>query len=367
MKSGAFSPENYDSLLKEKAEALEQQFSLFNMPSLDIYSSEPANYRMRAEFRVWHEGERLHYAMFDPKDKSKPYFLENFPIASRRINELMPVLIELLGSSKVLSKRLFQIEFLTTQTNEALISLIYHRPLGDEWLVEARQLEEQLGIFVIGRSRKQKCVLTKEYVTETLTVSGKKWLYQQYENSFTQPNAGVNEKMLAWAENIAREISLENKSDLVELYCGNGNFTCVLAPHFNKVLATEISKTSVKSATYNFGLNGIDNVAIARMSSEEFTQALNRERAFRRLKGIDLDDYQFSTIFVDPPRAGLDDKTLSLVQRFDRIIYISCNPETLCGNIKVLNKTHSLKRFALFDQFPYTDHAESGVVLEKNR
>ena len=94
------------------------------------------------------------------------------------------------------------------------------------------------------------------------------------------------------------------RTDLLELYCGNGNFTAVLAQHFKSVLATEISKISVRSAETNFTHNKVDNVSVVRMSSEEFTQALNGERPFRRLKDIDLDSYNFSTIFVDPPRAG---------------------------------------------------------------
>ena len=88
-------------------------------------------------------------------------------------------------------------------------------------------------------------------------------------------------------------------------------------------------------------------------------------REFRRLKGVNLDDYQFSTIFVDPPRAGLDQETLELVQQFDNILYISCNPETLADNMETLHQTHQIKRFALFDQFPYTHHIELGVLLQR--
>ncbi|EOA3792905.1 tRNA (uridine(54)-C5)-methyltransferase TrmA, partial [Acinetobacter baumannii] len=73
----------------------------------------------------------------------------------------------------------------------------------------------------------------------------------------------------------------------------------------------------------------------------------------------------FDTVFVDPPRAGIDDETLKLLQSFERIIYISCNPNTLYENLKTLTQTHRVTKFALFDQFPYTHHVESGVLLEK--
>ena len=89
------------------------------------------------------------------------------------------------------------------------------------------------------------------------------------------------------------------------------------------------------------------------------------EREFSRLKGIDLSSYQCNTIFVDPPRAGLDDETVKMVQAYDNILYISCNPDTLADNLAVLNQTHKITRFALFDQFPYTHHMESGVYLQR--
>jgi len=83
------------------------------------------------------------------------------------------------------------------------------------------------------------------------------------------------------------------------------------------------------------------------------------------LKDIELDDYNFSTVFVDPPRAGLDEQTLELVKRFDNIIYISCNPNTFIENAKALEVDYEITDFAAFDQFPYTHHLEVGAILSK--
>ena len=151
--------------------------------------------------------------------------------------------------------------------------------------------------------------------------------------------------------------------DLLELYCGLGNFSLPLAQNFRRVLATEISKPSVAAAQYNIAANNIDNVTILRMSSEEFTAAITGQQTFSRLEGIDLASYQCDTILVDPPRAGLDDATLEMVSGYQNIVYISCNPDTLADNLEVLQHTHEIKRFALFDQFPYTHHVETGVYL----
>ncbi|WP_461535939.1 tRNA (uridine(54)-C5)-methyltransferase TrmA [Spongorhabdus nitratireducens] len=361
MTPGAIFPEQYTALLDDKAARLRADFGPFDVPELEVFRSRDRHFRMRAEFKIWRHDGKLDYAMFRKGCKNEPILLQDYPIGSEAINALMQPLLDACREQEVLAHRLFQIEFLSTLSGEMLVTLIYHKALGEEWIEAARPLQKQFNIKLIGRARKQKIVLEEDFVTEALTVNGRIWRYQQVENSFTQPNAGINEQMLGWAEGATTDFS----GDLLELYCGNANFTCVLSRNFDKVLATEISKTSVNSARHNFSLNGVRNAEIARMSSEEFTQAMNKEREFNRLKGIDLDSYEFSTVFVDPPRSGLDKGTEALVQRFDNIVYISCNPETLRENLETLTQTHSVERFALFDQFPYTDHAECGVLLKR--
>ena len=63
--------------------------------------------------------------------------------------------------------------------------------------------------------------------------------------------------------------------------------------------------------------------------------------------------------------AKLDEATVELVKQFDNILYISCNPETLKNNLDSICETHTIEHFAIFDQFPYTHHLESGVLLKK--
>ena len=262
----------------------------------------------------------------------------------------------------ILSKRLYQIDFLSTLSGDTLVTLIYHRRLDDEWQAAAQAIAERFNIQLIGRSKKQKLVLDRDYVLEQLPVDGRHYAYHQYEGGFTQPNGEVNAKMVSWAK---ARCGQNPEADLLELYCGNGNFTIPLASHFRRVLATEISKTSVKAAHENFAMNAVHNAVMLRMSSEELTSALNKERSFRRLAGVDLDSYAINTVLVDPPRAGLDDASREFIGRFQRIVYISCNPNTLHRDLEILAKTHEVNNFALFDQFPYTHHMECGVFLTK--
>lgn len=356
-----FTPEAYPQLLAEKAEELRQQFAPLQAPELEVFASDPAYFRMRAEFRLWHEGEDLYYAMYEPGEGRKHYRVDQFPIAGRLINELMPKLLDAIRDKEILRFKLFQVDFLTTLSGQALISLLYHKPLDETWLEQAHWLREHLGVELVGRSRKKKFKVKQDWVEETLTVEGRQLHYKQVENSFTQPNAKVAEAMLEWALSVSREEGLAG--DLLELYCGNGNFSLALASHYRRVLGTEIAKSSVYAAQYNIERNHIDNVRIGRMSSEEFSAAMLGQGGGFRFSELNLADYDFTTVLVDPPRAGLDEDTIELVRRYRHILYISCNPDTLFANVEALADTHRIARFALFDQFPYTHHKEAGVLL----
>ena len=157
-------------------------------------------------------------------------------------------------------------------------------------------------------------------------------------------------------------------------------------------------------ARQNLVANQLTNVRVARLSAEEFSAAMEGVRTFARLDeaGVALPgDYTFSTLFVDPPRAGLDrvcprltrcahltrhcctcvhasslwrvvvhcvrgaGVCIDLCRGFVRILYISCNPATLARDVRALSATHAIERCAAFDQFPYTPHLECGVLLRR--
>ncbi|THF62004.1 tRNA (uridine(54)-C5)-methyltransferase TrmA [Pseudothauera rhizosphaerae] len=357
-----FDPARYDALLADKLARFKADFAPLGLPEPQVFTSAPLHYRLRAEFRLWHHAGRVDYAMFDAANPKQPILLEDFPAAAEPIARAMPRLRDALIASDELKRRIFQVEFLATLSGELMVSLVYHRKLDAGWEIAAHALAADLGAQIIGRSRGQKIVLDRDWLLEAFDVDGLPLRYQQIEGSFTQPNGGVNRKMLAWA----RARAAGAGGDLLELYCGNGNFTFALAPLFDRVLATELSKSSVRAAQYNMDANGARNITLVRMSSEELADAMAGGREYRRMQGVDLAGYRFSTLFVDPPRAGLDPATLALAQRFDRILYISCNPHTLRANAAALAATHRIAAAAVFDQFPYTPHLECGLLLERH-
>lgn len=357
-----FDQSTYAAQLNEKAERLKALLAPFGVTELDCYESPKSHYRQRAEFHIRHHEGRAYYAMNETVDGKKRWReVTTFPVASHAINNLMPKLMEQINGNEALQHRLFQIEFHGTSTGDMLTTLIYHRQLDDAWKEEALKLQDELDTQIIGRARKQRVVLGRDWVTEVFNVIDQTFIYRQFENAFAQPNAEVCKHMLSWAI----EQTDFAGGDLLELYCGNGNFTLPLAKNFDRVLATEISKTAIKGLQFNIDENSANNITHARLSAEEMVEALDKVRPFRRLAEVDLDSYNFTTLMVDPPRAGLDQTVRDLAMRFDNVLYISCNPETLARDLEQLSERFEVKQAALFDQFPYTHHMESGVWLVK--
>jgi tRNA (uracil-5-)-methyltransferase len=127
------------------------------LPPTEVHESARANFRMRAEFRVWHDGDRSYLAMFDSDDPKTPIEVPAFPMGSERINDLMPRFLEEIGKSEVIRRKLFQVNFLTTRKGDALVSMLYHKPVKTEgWAEAAETMRQRLGVSIIGRSRKQK-------------------------------------------------------------------------------------------------------------------------------------------------------------------------------------------------------------------
>ena len=350
----------YEAQLNEKVQRNKERFAPYFSKDFSVYKSLDEHYRARAEFKIWHHGDDISYAM-NHIDKKGVVLIDECPQVNEYIAALMPQLIAAIKENDI-DFKLFGADFLSSSSGEIVVSLLYHRALDEAWQEKAKKIAQNLNICMIGRSRKQKVVIGEDYITETLHVNGDIYKFQYIENSFTQPNPRVNEQMIAWAD----DKFSDTQGDLLELYCGAGNFTIPFAKKFNKVLATEISKSSINAAKANMGLNDVTNIEFVRMSVEEFVDALEGVREFRRMKDIDIKSYSIDSIFVDPPRSGMGEYSCKFASRYKHIVYISCNPQTLAEDLKMLCQTHMITDMALFDQFPYTHHVEMGVKLVRN-
>ena len=110
-----YSDKNYQLQLDKKLNRFKSDLSQLGDYSIEVHQSRPLHFRMRAEFRIWHENGSAHYAMNRPGEK-KPYIIDSFPIGGPLITEMMTPLLKTVNENELLSKRLFSVEFLTTES-----------------------------------------------------------------------------------------------------------------------------------------------------------------------------------------------------------------------------------------------------------
>ena len=346
----------YEAQLEMKKNKLKDMFSEFDIPEIEVINGPDEHFRARAEFRVWHEDDKSYYAMRKRKEEGRGVIpIEECKIVDKAIYEIMNPLLREIEKNENLRFRLYEIDFLSNSKGELIVTLIYHKKVDESIAEDIKKLKEKFPqIDFIVRKKGRKYIFDKNYLIEELEIDGKVYKYKIIENTFSQPNRIINKKMISWALRNSKEL----KGDLVELYCGNGNFTIPLSVNFRKVIATEINKESIEAATFNAEINKRENITFLAMSAAEFSSLKEENSPL-------LASYELKNILIDPPRAGLDDRSRNFVNSFDNIIYISCNPETLKRDLETLAKNRKIKAFAFFDQFPYTNHMECGVILER--
>ena len=348
----------YEEQVEFKKGFIRREFEPFYNGEFEFFASQKAGYRTRAEFGIWHEGEELSYTMHGAK--AKRVFIDECPKVAAPIANLMPRLLGALAKNQILKEKLFGAEFISCASG-ILATLLYHKRLGEAEQGEIESLAREFvghRVTIAARAKGQKLLSNELNLQDRLNIGDKIYKFTFGDGAFIQPNTAVNEKMIAWAKGC-----VERGTDLLELYCGHGNFTVPLAEKFKSVLATEISKSSIANALKNCELNGVNNVKFLRMSAEELISAFGREREFNRLRELDIFSYDFSHVLVDPPRAGLDASVINFIKNYENIVYISCSPQSLKRDMAQLDATHEAVKFAVFDQFANTAHIECGVLL----
>ena len=170
-------------------------------------------------------------------------------------------------------------------------------------------------------------------------------------NSFYQVNPIQTEKLY----NLAIEGAKLKKDDILcDLYCGIGTIGIFASKYVKKVYGVEIVEEAIKDAKQNAEINNVDNI--------EFIQG-DVEVAFNKM----LDNgVKPSVVIVDPPRKGLDSKTVQNLcnLKLDRLVYVSCNPATLMRDLQVLEDVYKIGSITPVDNFCYSSHIECVAVLE---
>ena len=175
--------------------------------------------------------------------------------------------------------------------------------------------------------------------------------YQISSKSFYQINPRQTEKLYK----AAIEAANLNKDDVVlDAYTGIGTIAILAAKHAKQVIGVEIINQAVRDALRNAKHNGISNIEFYAADVSDFIDQMASQQ-----KDIDV-------LFMDPPRKGADERFLKsvLTLKPKRIVYVSCEPETLARDIKILSSVYQIASIQPVDMFPQTHHVESVVLMQ---
>lgn len=150
-------------------------------------------------------------------------------------------------------------------------------------------------------------------------------------------------------------LELTGSEILFDLYSGVGTIGVFLSKYVNKVFGIEIEKDAVKMANQNIVENNISNAEYIAGSVEEKIEEYKKR------------DIHPDIIVVDPPRKGLDLKSMEYILEFKpkKIAYVSCNPSTLARDLKLLESDYDICKITPVDMFPQTEHVECVSLLTR--
>ena len=192
----------------------------------------------------------------------------------------------------------------------------------------------------------EKTLFGKGYIEDILLnkrfVIGSKTFYQ------------INSKQTEVLYNKVIEFLEPTKNDtILDAYAGIGTIGIILSSYVKQVVAVEINKDSVLNARKNASLNQVSNFRIEATDAKDYIQFLQDNQ-------INLD-----AIVVDPPRAGLELPFIESIMAIKpkKVIYVSCNPETLARDLRQLSKLYNVDKIQPVDMFSQTYHVENVCLL----
>ena len=200
---------------------------------------------------------------------------------------------------------------------------------------------------------KEQVIYGKGYIEDVLC--GK--TFRISPKSFYQVNPVHTEKLYAKALEYA---DLTGKETVVDAYCGTGTIGMIASDKAGKVIGVELNPDAVKDARINAKCNNVKNIQFYQNDAGKFLVEMASQQA------------KVDVVLMDPPRAGSDEAFLSSVVQIGpkKIVYISCNPETLVRDLGYLKKKgYQVKKAVPVDMFPYTDlkHVEMVCLIEKKQ
>lgn len=245
-------------------------------------------------------------------------------------------------------------------SGEIMVVLVLGSPIlpsKNNFVKALRQLHPEITTVVINVNDKKTSMVLGDKET---TIYGKGYIedtlcdcvFRISPKSFYQVNPVQTEVLYSKAVEYA---GLTGKETVVDAYCGIGTIGIIAASKAKEVISVELNKDAVRDAVTNAKRNEVKNIQFYHADAGEFMVEMASQRA------------KADVVFMDPPRAGSDEAFLSSVVKLlpKKIVYVSCNPETLARDLKYLTR-HGYRAVECqpVDMFPWTKHVESVVVLQ---
>lgn len=247
-------------------------------------------------------------------------------------------------------------------TGQIMVVLVLGSPIlpsKNNFVKALRKLHPEITTVIINVNNKRTSMVLGE---RSIVIYGKGYIedklcgciYRISPGSFYQVNPVQTEKLYRKAIEYA---GLTGKEKVIDAYCGIGTIGMTAAGSAGSVIGVELNKDAVRDAVRNAKQNGISNIRFYQGDAGEFMA----EMAARREKA--------DVVFMDPPRSGSTEKFMEAAVKLapERIVYISCNPETQARDLKYLTKRgYRMAEACPVDMFPFTGHVET-VCLLSNR
>lgn len=245
-------------------------------------------------------------------------------ISNKKINNIISILKNIKGIDEVLIR-----------TSNDLSSVIIDIK-GD--ISEYKELEGICDVLIINNKYISK---NKNIITN---IGNKK--YYLSSNSFFQVNGILINKLF---DKVLEYVKRFRPSKVLDLYCGTGSFGIYISEYVKEIVGVDYNKSNIEDANRNKVLNNIDNI----------------EYVCDKVENV-IDKYDnYDMVIVDPPRAGLDNNSCNYLLKMSPkyIIYISCDPNTLIRDLKLLINNYELLEITPYNLFPRTYHCEALAVL----
>ena len=248
-------------------------------------------------------------------------------------------------------------------SGEVMVVLVLGSPIlpsKNNFVKALRKLHPEITTVVVNVNDKQTSMVLGEKET---VIYGKGYIedtlcgctFRISPKSFYQVNPVQTEILYNKALEYA---ALTGKEKVIDAYCGTGTIGLIAASRAREVIGVELNKDAVKDAIINAKRNEIRNEQFYNADAGAFLVEMAEQKEHA------------DVVLMDPPRAGSDEAFLSSVVKLapERVVYVSCNPETLARDLKYLTK-HGYKAVECqpVDMFPFTKHVETVVLLSQQK